>query len=468
MKARTSRRRLLLAPAAYLLTRPFVEFHAARAQEMRAPRIFILMHKNQGLYANNKTETFIPQKVQGQLVFPTALGSLRGYERYVTVLGGVEVRNWVGYDWHHSAAGQYSGSKFSVAANLEKATERGKPTGESVDQAIARAWNCPVRVTDFGRHPKRRAHKPAHFVSWRKQGTEVSAQSPANGVEETFALLFGKFAGTGASPPDVIARRGKSLLDAYLTDVKQLKTALPADVGANLDGHLEGFRSFERELFAPAATSSCAAKDVDPAWKQGNPVWSHDDILKRATLYAQMIRFSAACGLDRVFIYGCVDDDDSGIRPEHWDPRFVMGENIRDVDATGERKYHNDLWHSAPRLSHHEELEAFLFERSFGYVIKLLAETKLTSSTSLLDEALLLYGGSQSFNHSNAAQPYLFVGGAAGRHRGNQVLLFGDRFGRPNDRISNNHVLASTCQLAGVPVDRFGDPEFGTGAVPGL
>lgn len=91
---------------------------------------------------------------------------------------------------------------------------------------------------------------------------------------------------------------------------------------------------------------------------------------------------------------------------------------------------------------------------------------KQLDARGVLDASLVLYGTTMSFDHSNADQSYVWIGGAGGRHRGGRVLPFG-RFGS-GDSTTNNQVLTSTCRMLGLPRDHFGDRDFGTGGVPGV
>lgn len=478
----TNRRTFLLGTGACLLLRPFDRFLRARAQEMPAPGVFIIAHKCQAAYPNNDPAKFIPEMRDGSMVLSPALASLAGYEDLTTVVAGATLANFEGGDWHHAACAHYHGSRFDGGFDR---VEGVTPRGETVDQYIARAWGVDVRVTDIGRRPGNTPNKSSHFVSWKETDGAVRRQEPAIGLAATFRSLIGDAVLDSGMSMDEYERRaaqGQSLLDRYVNDVRRLQTELPSDVSAQLEGHVDGFRAFERATFQSSSRELvCEASGVREAWREEPGDESDQDwLFRRAKLQAEMIAFSAACGLHRVFTYGFVDDDSSFMIPSAWQadqkPVAYRGddEGSRLVEHPAGRpsrfepngcepndNYHFGHWHCNPRTANHEQLEDYIFRYSVGYLVRQL------DARGVLDKSLVLYGTSMSFDHSNEAHPYLLIGGADGRHRGGRVLRFGDRVGG-SGRVSNNQVLATACQLFDLPVETYGEAEFGTGGIPGF
>jgi hypothetical protein len=477
-----SRRRLLLSSTAFALLRPFARLHTARADTLAFDPVFVLAHKCQGCYPNNDPLKWLPRMDGGRLVLSTPLSSLAGYEDSVTVVAGARVPNFEGRDWHHSAGAQYHGTR------VEGDTDTYSPSGESVDQFVARSWGTDVKVTDACRHAGYTERKSGQYVSWRMTPDGARRQPPARGLSATFSLVIGdRLAGTEGLSREAMERRlrqGRSLLDAHGAEIARLRGELSGDLGARLEAHVEGYREFERATFqTEEPTSRCDEAGIESAWRSGDPSANEpgqDWIWRRAKLYAEMIAFAAACGIGRSFVYGFVDDDSGALTPPDWQAdqkpepfrgtdsgsalvTHPAGRPSRFVENGGEggnRTYHFGFWHNLGRTQNHDQIEDYIFRYSVGYLVKQL------DARGVLDASLVLYGTTMSFDHSNADQSYVWIGGAGGRHRGGRVLPFG-RFGS-GDSTTNNQVLTSTCRMLGLPRDHFGDRDFGTGGVPGV
>jgi hypothetical protein len=472
------RRQILLGAGATLLLRPFLKFRNSYAQEVVTPPVFILAHKPQGMYPNNTPSKFLPAMSGGQLVLSPVLSSLSGFESTITAVAGVNIRNFQGWDWHHSARAIYTGS--TIVGDKSNASHS-SPTGESIDQRIAREWGVQVKVTDFGRNGY-----PAHNtdrVSFKKTPDGVQGQDNAAGLPATFKSLIGDAvlnSGMNTDEYELRARRGQSLLDRHLADVRTLQGELPSDIAARLEAHVDGFRDFERATFEGAPPTTCDSSGVIPEWQEDAEGDDQDWVFKRAKLNAEMIAFAAACGLHRVFVYGHITDN-GNFYPTTWeadkkpvafrgtDEGSQMVEHPTGIPATlpynndheNDRSYHIGFWHSNNKVEYHAQVEDIVFRYSYGYLVKQLA------ARGALESTLMLYGSQMSFDHSNENHSFLFIGGASGKHRGGRVLSFGEEFGGPSV-LSNSQVLASTLQLLGINQESFGEAQYGTGSVPGL
>lgn len=417
------------------------------------------------------------------MLLSTPLSSLEGYEDRVTVVAGARVPNFEGKDWHHSAGAQYHGTRLLNDSNMDAYS----PSGETVDQFAARSWGTDVKVTDACRHAGYTERKSGQYASWRMTADGARRQPPARGLAATFAALIGdRLAGAEGVSREAMERRlrqGRSLLDAHGAEIARLRGELRGSLAERLEAHVDGYREFERATFAlEEPTSRCDEGGIEATWRSGNPSADEpgqDWIWRRAKLYAEMIAFAAACGLGRSFVYGFVDDDSGALTPPDWEAdrkpepfrgtdagstsiAHPAGRPSRFVENGGEggnRTYHFGFWHNLGRTQNHDQIEDYIFRYSVGYLVRQL------DMKGVLDASLILYGTAMSFDHSNADQSYVWIGGAGGRHRGGRVLPFG-RFGSGGE-TTNNQVLTSTCRMLGLPREDFGDPAFGRGGVPG-
>jgi hypothetical protein len=82
---------------------------------------------------------------------------------------------------------------------------------------------------------------------------------------------------------------------------------------------------------------------------------------------------------------------------------------------------------------------------------------------TLFDNTLIFWTNEQAKgnNHSRDRMPYVLIGGAQGYFQTGRYL-------RQASAMSHNQLLVSILNAMGVETDTFGNPDYGTGPLPGL
>ena len=450
------RRRLLVGGATYLMFRPLISFAQGNAEEFKLPEIFIMSQKVQGSFPGGRQDLFRPNMVDGNLVMNEYFKGLVGLEKYTTIMTGIGIPYWlspnIGTDSHHTSVIMYSGSPYSIDTGGDREMVNGRATHETLDHFVAKSFNSQVICTDFT--GKNLGGGGAQYVSNVADGNQINRFPPSTNATGAFERMFQNFAGGAGIGADYYAqmlKRNKSifdLIDGF--DCQRVKNFLPQEKQTAVEEYCTKYRELEQaQSNAMAPNVQCSAQDLGANWDSDNP----NNIVNRANRIADMMAFAGKCGLHRVFVFAAADSNDGNMNPRAFDP------------ALPDTHYHFGVWHNEDRRTpeQHRDIEATMFEKTFGYLAQKFASTDLGGGKNLLDATLMLYSSNMSSNHSIADHPFVLIGGANGRHTGNLSI---DLSGRNH---TSNEVFLTTLQKLGIQASKFGsDTSKDHKVIPGI
>ncbi len=243
--------------------------------------------------------------------------------------------------------------------------------------------------------------------------------------------LFERLFGQGDTPEEraQITRDNHSILDMAMADAASLKTELGPRDRQMVDNYLDTVRELERRV---RTTEKQDMSKFDlPALPSGLPTF--DDHLK---LNFDMIAIAWQAGLSRIATFMMAAEvsshayNDLGIS-EAFHPLSHHGNNPQKIARLAKiQRYHMGV---------------------FKTFLDRLAKTQ-DGDGSLLDHAMLLYGGNMSNSnlHDHVNLPIALIGGGNGKLKGGQHLRY------PDDTPLAN-LMVTILDRAGVPTEGVGN-----------
>jgi len=262
-------------------------------------------------------------------------------------------------------------------------------------------------------------------MSWRTPTTPMP-------MEINPRVVFDRMFGDGATTEERLRRieTQRSILDAVTGQIRRLQGGLGAGDRNRVAEYLDTVREIERRIQVSEKSSS-SNLDV-PASPSGIP----DDWEEHTKLMFDLMALAFQADITRI-------------------STFMMAREVsyRTFSKIGI----SEAFHPA---SHHQNnparLEALAKIQTYhvtflAYLLERLKNTP-DGDGSLLDHALVLYGGAMSNSnvHNHAPLPILVAGGAAGRMQGGRHLKY------PEDTPMAN-LLMTILDKAGIPQESVGD-----------
>ncbi len=264
-------------------------------------------------------------------------------------------------------------------------------------------------------------------------GNTISFSAPTTPLpmeadpRKLFNRLFGE--GDGAAERAALARDYGSILDMVMDDASALERRLGERDRAMLSQYLESVREIERRV------QKMRANDISKLELPELPVGTLE-FDKQLRLMYDMVALAYEANVTRVVT-------------------FMLDAEVSNVSYT-----HLGISDAFHPLSHHANRPAALAKlvkiqryhtEVFASFLARLAKTP-DGEGSLLDNAIMLYGGnmSNSDRHDHFPLPLAVVGRGCGTCKGGQHLKYPDR-----TPIAN--LLLTLLNRAGVPVDQIGD-----------
>lgn len=306
--------------------------------------------------------------------------------------------------------------------------------GVTIDQMAARhiGQDTPLPSLEVATEPKGGSAAcdgtyGCNFGNTISFRTETSPLPMEYNPRKLFRRLFGQ----GDTPQEraEIANDYRSVLDMVLQESHDLKRRLGARDRVVLDNYLESVREIERRV--QQMSDGDLSEHELPQLPAGMP-----DFDGRLRLMFDMIALAWQANLTRIVTY-------------------MMAAEVSNQAYT-----HLDIPDAFHPLSHHNndpgqiaklvKLQRYHTE-VFAKFLQKLADTK-EGESSLLDQAILLYGSNMSDGnrHNNFPLPSAVLGRGCGRIRGGQHLRYPDHTPLAN-------LLVTLLDRAGVPVERVGD-----------
>jgi hypothetical protein len=262
-------------------------------------------------------------------------------------------------------------------------------------------------------------------VSFRTPSTPLPMEINPRSL---FTRLFGQ--GDTLEEREVLARQYSSILDLVTEEAAELRSTLGPRDRAMLGDYLDTVREIERRV------EKLAEQDLSHLTLPPAPVGIPDSFDEHLNLMFDLIALAYQGNLTRVFSMMMAAE----VSTQTYN-------HIGVSDAFHPLSHHQNDGAKMERLSRIQTYHSEVFAK----FVQKLADMP-DGDGSMLDHSMILYGSNMSNSnaHNNYPLPSALVGGANGRHRGNQHLKYADR-----TPLSN--LLLTVLDRAGVPVEEIGD-----------
>jgi hypothetical protein len=275
---------------------------------------------------------------------------------------------------------------------------------------------------------------------------------PESRPEQLLTRIFG--AGMPGVSPEALMRaraQHKSVLDFVNQDLARLQGHVPQSQRPKLDAHLDGIRQLEKALDAPVTPGVTCAKPNQVTQPNPPSGVTIDEAQHLTVTQNQLaiIKTAFQCDLTRVATFTFAHGNS--------DLRFVNVSPGISANAG-----HHNVSHDTNASAQQAGIEQYYSARMADFLQTLKATPD--GDGTLLDSTLIVYLNECCIGntHSIENMPVLMFGGKTLNLQTGRHLRFGNRY--------MNDVWAAIAGALGaqLPMNRFGDPAWGTGPVTGL
>lgn len=429
-----SRRRMLagLGGLGALALGPSLVSRIARGEPLRAPTRLLIIHRPVGTVP----AAYDCMGEGADFALSPILAPFAALREHMVVVDGLEVRkapNTPGEDHGNCIVTFMTGGvPYRPGGTLLALAER-----ISIDQIIARdrgfSGDVPIRSLQLTAND-RTTQLFTRILSYAGRGQPLA---PEQDPVAAFARVFGS-----------LGTRGKeqSVLDFARADAARLRGRLGAEGRERIDRHLTAIREVEQVIHQTL--------DFDTAVLRGR-IGAIDNALRddrHAELgraHLDIVRAAFECDLTRVAAF-------------QWGSMEINVGKAMPALGTGDISYHQlshltgapdaDAALAAVHRWYNEQLAAFLVT---------LRDTPDVDGRSLLDNTLVVVWSEMRLgSHTFDNLPIQLFGGAGGRLAGGRLVRCAGH--------TTNDLWLTIANALGVSLASFGDPERGTGPLPGL
>jgi len=440
-----NRRALLRGAGGIAIGLPFLEAMQARQAGAAAAgpvkRLVIMFSPN----ATNDPAAFMPATTGPDFVLPKETAPLEALHKQLLVISGVNMESAkkdssgdlhsVGMSHMLTGIQWVQGTGFTLPGGLPV----GFAGGISVDQYIAKKVGSATRfpslefgaitITDYGVHPFGR------MISAGKNQPVPAEDNPAT----MFKRVFGD-AAAGADPAiaQVLAQR-RSVLDFVTDDVTRLETRLGPTDKQKVDQHLTAIRNLETRL-SKTTTTSCGADKTAPVVADPLDKSKFDVLVK---MQSDLLVLALQCDATRVASL-----------------QMSWARSMLSHPWIGVNDNHHTITHG-PATDILSTINTW-YAKQVAYLGSALAATDDGNGKTLLDNTMLYWCGecARGYDHDfNNIRIFILGSGAGAIKTGQHIKLNGE---------PHNKLLVTLMNAMGVPDTQFGDPQFGTGPLPGI
>jgi hypothetical protein len=279
---------------------------------------------------------------------------------------------------------------------------------------------------------------------------------PENDPRVLFDMLFSELDLDPAEKQSLRKRR-QSVIDVVKGDISALQPKLSMADRHRVDAHLEGVLAIEKKLagFEGICNAPAEPPEVDIFDNASRPLMTD--------LQFEIAAHALACDLTRVVSYQWGREGSTGAAT--W-----LGQN--------EGIHTLSHWEGASSV---DQAIEWMVDLNRWYAERLAAFLDLLEEKQILDDTLVVWATPLTQGNTHAARniPLVAFQGSGGYFETNRYLEYGnyqqdkghvsqkdnnlDHGGQPMTRF-----CVSILQALGIDDDSFGDPAFGTGALPGL
>ena len=406
---------------------------SAAAASATPPVRFACLYFPNGAFMSNWT----PKTTGENFELPTALAPLQSVKDRLLVLSGLDKKN------SHEGDGHYAKTaNFLTGLHVNKTTGREiSAGGTSMDQLMAQKVGnrTPLPSLELGIDPivsgvdtnVGYTRLYASYIAWRAPNVPVAREINPRAVYDRL------FAAKGA--PARAADDDRSLLDAALSDARDLRTRLGRDDQVKMDEYLESVRAVEKQI---EFSSRPGERDYTPSTHPEDFAVPDSkipsDYVKHVRLMLDLIMLSFWTDQTRVATFMFAND--------------VSGRNFSQY-IDGVKGGHHEMSHhqnNADKIRQYTLINRW----HVGELARLMTRMRdvREGESNLLDNSMMLMGSGMSDGnrHDPANLPILLAGGGGGTLKTGQHISYSQ--GTP---LCNLHV--SLLDRMGVQLPRFGD-----------
>jgi hypothetical protein len=419
--------------------------NSAQADPKALPKRFIVMYTPNGTIASK----FWPTGSEENFTLSPILEPLANHKSRLLVMSGLDMLSSLNGpgDAHQRGTGQCLTATELLDGDFvgDGGASAGWAGGPSVDQVIAnhvgkdslyRSLELGIAVQGASVHSR---------ISYLAANQPLP---PENSPYAAYQRLFGDSLGD----PKEIARRTarrQTVLDAVAEQHSKLSARLGAEDREKLVNHLHGIDEIRARLDQSVIhfDGSCQPLDqgmpIDPSLVSNMPIVGK--------LQMDLLAMALACDMTRVGSLMWTNSAANHVL-SFVDPKIVEG--------------HHSIAHKGDEDEAKVQQNVLInkwYAEQFAYLLDRLAALP-EGDGSVLDNTLVLWTNEQTKgnNHDRHDLPYVVAGNVNGYFKTGRFVQF------EGQKIGHNRLLVSLLNAMSIEADEFGNPEYGTGPLPGL
>ncbi|MFV8751744.1 DUF1552 domain-containing protein [Nannocystaceae bacterium ST9] len=447
-RPRLSRRALLHGLGGLAIGLPLLDamlVGSASAGPPTLPKRLIVMYTPNGTIADE----FWPSGGEDDFTLSPILQPLAGHRDRLLILRGIDMLSSLSGpgDAHQKGTGQCLTATELLDGDFagDGGASAGWAGGISLDQEVANHVGdaTPFRSLELGVAVQGASVRSR--ISYRAAGQPLP---PENSPYAAYQRLFGDSLGDPLAIERRIARR-HTVLDAVADQHRALRDRLGGDDRDKLANHLLGIEAIRARLdhsmieFAGACQPLEQGAPIDPDLVANMPILGQ--------LQMDLLATAIACDITRVGSLMWTNSTANHVL-SFVDPAIVEG--------------HHSLAHKGDedlvKIAQSSKINAW-YAQQLAYLLDRLAAIP-EGEGSVLDNTVILWTNEQAKgnNHDRLDMPYVLAGSAGGHFATGRYVQF------PDQKLGHNRLMVSLLHAMDIDADEFGNPEFGTGPLPGL
>jgi hypothetical protein len=452
-KFRLSRRSVLRGAGSIAIGLPWLEcMEDAKAQDApTTAQRFVAVYQPGGTVIDR----WRPTGTETAPVLSSILSPLEPVKDKILIVDGLEMKSAVGEQ--HQA-----GIIALLTGTIQTASRSNYAGGPSIDQVLAKRisvgkpiGSMPVAIRWATGKSKGNLH-PMNALNF-EDNASFSPIPPSLRPDEIWTDLFGNLE-PSTPGSDLLLQRKLSILDFVDKKYESLAMRMGARDRLKLQEHLEKIREIETSIATMNPTGMCtppavvdtseynpdAGLNADDADVDMEEIGTTDAAIPKVGRFMMdMIVMGLACNRTAVASLQWSDTE-----AKHTFPWLNL------------TQHHHFYQHDGGFAPNECEKICKWYSEMHLYLIQAMAAVDMGGHT-LLDESVVFFGNELSDppNHRKRDMPFMLAGNGGGLRTGRWVR---------HNAVSHNNLLVSIMNLFGDTRTTFGDPQYCTGALPGL
>jgi hypothetical protein len=474
---RFSRRALLSSLGIGAAFLPILSSRPGRSQALAPAKRFVAIAVPNGV----KEEVYWPIGTSDNFTIPldaevpaahrySPLQPLRPHQQDMIFLGGLVLQN--GRDSNGGSLGGHAALPFLLTG------ARGVP-GPEISDAVKLSAAVPSIDRFIGKelgkrhglkfdslviNPVKRFRGNDGYLSFDGPPVGDSPDAPQPRVDP-YAIFDEMFGGQnlGDGALELLRKKRKSVLDLVGHQLETWSTNLGSDDRERIGAHLESIRAIERQLDTMSVGCSPPTlmldKTTDYLNDNGNAFI--DQIIK-----AQIDLTVAALACDLTRVVSMLWMDQGNVRwVFHW-----LGADFTKPGTGFANKGENQGLRNHHEIAHNDSAAEYQplmnrgcqwFLEQYAYLIARLKATKDVAGATLFDNSVALFANLQRTGggHHTDNLPWILAGSCGGYFKPGRFYAWPS--GKTGQSAPQNGVLTAICNAMDVPVDHYGDADYG-------